>query len=66
MRNLFDIQDAPTTIAGVHDGEMRSHAILQMVVELLEKRTPPDVVLSIVKQAQSLPPLRYDDLINRP
>lgn len=56
MRNLniLDIPENPTVINGVHESLYRSYHILNLVVALLEKNVPPEVVLAIIVELRNV------------
>jgi hypothetical protein len=55
MNKLLDIMQMPTVIDKIHESPFRSWHILNYVETLLERDTPPDVVLEIVRSLRTAP-----------
>ena len=51
----FDIRRLPTSLDMTHESVYRSYHILEKVVELLNKETPPAVILEIIEDLRSEP-----------
>jgi hypothetical protein len=52
--NISEIALLPTTRNGINESEFRSYHLLEMVVDLLERKVPVDVVLEIVYMIESV------------
>lgn len=52
---ISDVFLAPTTIDNVHQSCFRSHQALILVKEMLERKTPKDVVLEVINDVLSAP-----------
>ncbi len=53
---IFETQNLPTSVNGVHQSVYRAYHILSIVQKLLAGETPSDVVLTILHELRSLPP----------
>lgn len=52
--NLHKIVEIPTVVDNNHESLYRSYHTLQLVITLLEKGTPSEVVLAILRETEDL------------
>lgn len=52
MIDLYTVMQMPTVQANFHESTMRSYHILAYMKSLLQRGTPPDVVLEIIESLE--------------
>lgn len=65
MQDILDIMNMPTVINNVHESAYRSYHILSFVKGLLERGTPPAVVVDLLTQLQNAEPVREETVYGR-
>lgn len=57
---LFSQSTFPTNVDDIHESVFRSYQTLRFVRYMLEHKVPSDVILKLLYEIDSLPPLRLD------
>ena len=56
MLNIYKLVTIPTVVNGIHESVYRNAAILDIVEQLLKRKTPPLVVLDLLQEMRGLVP----------
>ena len=55
MKSILQVLEYPTVVDNNHESVYRSYQVLELAEDLLERYTPPDVVLFIIRELRQYP-----------
>ena len=58
--NLAEIRKRPTSVNNCHESILRAYHVVQKVRELLERRTPPEVLVELIDDLMDAPHSEHD------